>query len=236
MLNWKEFASPEALAQAQADEVAGWLSDAIATKNVASLAVSGGKTPARFFEVLSTRVRDWSKVTVTLVDERFVPPTSDRSNEKLTRDALLRNEAAKAHFVPLYSEVDTPEAAAEKAEYRLVEVHFPLDVVVLGMGTNGHTASFFPDAENLSELLDPKTPQTVLAVHAASAGEPRLTLTLPRIAEARHLLLHIEGGDKRDVFDQEMSADTPRLPIRFVMDAATSEPSVYWAPSKESQR
>lgn len=232
MLNWTEFDSPEALAQAQADQVAEWLAEAIAEKDVASLAVSGGTTPARFFEVLSTRRLDWSKVTVTLVDERFVPPSSDRSNEKLTRGHLLRNEAANTHFVPLYSEVDTPEAAAEKAEYRLVEVPFPLDVAILGMGTDGHTASFFPDAENLSSLLEPKSPQTIMAVHAASAEEPRLTLTLPRIAEARHFLLHIEGDGKRDIFEQAMAAGTPELPIRFVMDAATSEPFVYWAPNK----
>ncbi len=230
-MDWKEFASQEELAEAQADEIAGWLRDAVADKGIASLAVSGGTTPAKFFQALSRRTLDWSKVTVTLVDERFVPPTSDRSNEKLTRENLLRGEAAAAHFVPLYSDVVTVEAAAEKAEYRLVEVLFPLDIVILGMGTNGHTASFFPDAGNLSDLLDPKSPQTVMPMHAASAGEPRLTLTLPRIAEARHLVLHIEGTEKRRVFEEATSAASPHLPIRSVMDASVTEPIVYWAPS-----
>ncbi len=229
-MDWREFATPQELADAQADAVADALRTAIQERGGATLAVSGGTTPVRFFRALSSRNLDWTKVTVTLVDERYVPPTSERSNERLAHENLLQGAAAAAHVIALYSDADSAEAAAQRADLRMLEILFPIDVVVLGMGADGHTASFFPDAENLDDLLDPLTRQVVLAVHAASAGEPRLTLALPRIVSARMLILHIEGRAKREALDAALAAAEPRLPIRRVLDAAETTPIIYWAP------
>ncbi|TIX78223.1 MAG: 6-phosphogluconolactonase, partial [Mesorhizobium sp.] len=106
---------------------------------------------------------------------------------------------------------------------------WPLDVVVLGMGTDGHTASFFPDADNLEKLLDPSSERVVFPVHAASAGEPRLTLSLARIVRAGFVALHIEGEDKRNAFESAIGSET-RKPIRAVLDAAERPVEVFWAP------
>ena len=234
-LDWREFATPQDLAEAQADAVAEALRAAIQDRGGATLAVSGGTTPVRFFRALATRALDWSKVTVTLVDERYAPPSSDRSNERLAREALLQGAAAQAHLIALYSDADSVEVAAQRADLRMLEILFPIDVVVLGMGGDGHTASFFPDAENLDELLDPLTRQAVFAVHAASAGEPRLTLALPRLASARMLVLHIEGRAKRTVLEAALAAPDARLPVRRVLDAAETTPIVCWAPDQEEK-
>jgi 6-phosphogluconolactonase len=91
--DWHSFPSSEALAEALAAKVADVLESGLAERGSATLAVSGGSTPARFFDELSKRQLDWKNVVVTLVDERFVPPTSDRSNERLVRERLLQNEA-----------------------------------------------------------------------------------------------------------------------------------------------
>lgn len=229
-MDWRKFATPQDLAEAQADAVAESLRSAILERGGATLAVSGGTTPVRFFQALSTRALDWSKVAVTLVDERHVPPSSDRSNERLARENLLRGNAAPAHFIALHNDAESVEVAAQRADLRMLEILFPIDVVVLGMGGDGHTASFFPDAENLDDLLDPLVRQAVLPVHAASAGEPRLTLALPRIVSARMLVLHIEGRAKRNVLKAALAATGPRLPIRRVLDAAETTPIIYWAP------
>nr|WP_245453307.1 6-phosphogluconolactonase [Aquibium carbonis] len=229
-----DFSTPQDLAHSLADAVANALREAMRERGGATLAVSGGTTPVRFFEALSAQDLDWSKVSVTLVDERYVPPSSDRSNERLARMHLLRGPAETAHLIPLYSEADSVEVAAQRADLRMLEILFPIDVVVLGMGHDGHTASFFPDAENLEELLDPLTRQAVFAVHAVSAGEPRLTLALARIASARMLVLHIEGSEKRDVLNAALAAPEARLPIRRVLDAAETTPIIYWAPSQEA--
>jgi len=226
---WNGFADRQQLAAALADHVAARLTKAIAARGTALLAVSGGTTPARFLAALSLIPIAWDKVTVTLVDERFVPPSSPRSNAGLVSASLLRSKAAAARFVPLYHEAASIEDAAAWDSEALQSLAWPLDVVVLGMGGDGHTASFFPDADNLAELLDPSSQRIVLPVHAQSAGEPRLTLSMARIVAAGLIALHIEGESKRTAFDGAMGAG-PKKPIRKVLDAAPIPVEVFWAP------
>jgi 6-phosphogluconolactonase len=216
--DWSAFSDREALAETLADRVAETLSAAIERRGAGFLAVSGGTTPGRFFAALSSRPIAWDKVTVTLVDERFVPPSSPRSNAALVADTLLRNAASAARFAPLYHAADSAADAA---------------IAVLGMGTDGHTASFFPDADTLPDLLDPHNARIVLPVEAASAGEPRLTLSMPRLTGAGFLALHIEGAEKRAVFEAAMQAaiqGDDRKPIRAVIEASPRPVNVFWAP------
>lgn len=223
-----EFATRAALAEALAAAVSGTLADAIARRGTGLLAVSGGSTPGQFFATLSGAPINWSKVVVTLVDERLVPPSSPRSNARLVADRLLQGKAAAARFVPLYGGIDDAEASAALAEQRLGALPWPLDAVVLGMGTDGHTASFFPDAVNLEALLDPAQRDRVMPVHATSAIEPRLTLSLPAIVSAGMVALHIEGDEKRTVLNTAIGPDSS-LPISAVFDAATQPVQIYWA-------
>ncbi|MCZ8546477.1 6-phosphogluconolactonase [Mesorhizobium qingshengii] len=227
--NWHAFSGRPELATALAGRVADRLSKAIAERATALLAVSGGTTPAKFFAALSATPIAWDKVIVTLVDERFVPASSPRSNAGLVAANLLQNAAKAARFVPLYHEAVGIEDAAASDDAALLSLPWPLDVVVLGMGPDGHTASFFPDADDLPKLLDPASDRIVLPVHAASAGEPRLTLSLARIVDAGFIALHIEGEDKRTAFDGAV-APGPRKPIRAVLDAAPKPVEVFWAP------
>ncbi len=193
-----DFASREELAAALTSVVAAQLDEAIASRGKAVLAVSGGSTPALFFEALSQADIDWGKVVVTLVDERFVAETSPRSNAALVKANLLQDRAAAARFLPLASPLEDIAQATSVAEVALRLFGLPLDVVVLGMGNDGHTASFFPDADELEQVLDVSTPRLVSPVHAASAEEPRLTLTLPVIAiGAVHRASYRRRGESR---------------------------------------
>jgi 6-phosphogluconolactonase len=219
----------ETLAKTFAGRIVDVLTEAIKARGKALLAVSGGTTPVHLFKMLSETELDWWQVTITLVDERFVPPTSSRSNEGLARRDLLRGKAAAANFVGLYYGAATVEEAAGKAEAALSSLPYPFDLVVLGMGPDGHTASFFPDDPDLARPLDLSGKRIVLPIHAASAGEPRLTFSLPKLVEARHLALHIEGADKKQVLEKALG-DGPRLPIRAVFDAAKKPVEIYWAP------
>ena len=225
------FANGNALAEALASTVAAHLANAVEARGKAVLAVSGGTTPARFFKVLSLKDLPWEKITVTLVDERFVPPTSDRSNQKLVTDMLLQNRAAKASFVGLYNDAPNAEEGAKIAAQAIAKLGQPFDVVILGMGGDGHTASFFPGGDRLSDAISPDQPELVLPMHAEGAGEPRLTLTLPAIVKARLVALHIEGAGKMETLEAALgSGATADMPIRAVLRYEPIELEIFWAP------
>lgn len=225
------FASGEALAEALAAAVAADLAAALTVRRQATLAVSGGNTPRRFLQALSRQPLDWSRVAVTLVDERWVPESDPRSNAALVRRHLLQGPAAAARFVPLHRPLETPEAALPELEQALEALPLPLDVAVLGMGEDGHTASFFAGGDLLDEALDPAGPGAVLPMRAPGAGEPRITLTAPVLLGARHLYLHIEGEAKRRVLEQATSpgAAAGSLPITRVLAFRTGPLDAYWA-------
>lgn len=226
-----DFADGAALAAALAARVAGALSEAIAARGAATLAVSGGTTPKMFFAELSSQPVAWDKVTVTLVDERMVGPEHERSNLRLASLHLLQNRAAEARFVPLYVKNGDPDAAAEEAARRIDALKQPLDVVVLGMGTDGHTASFFPGGSTLASVTDPQCAASVMAIEAPGAGEPRLTLTLPRLIDAGLLVLHIEGAAKKAVLMRALQPGPMEdLPVRAVLRHAVRPVEILWAP------
>lgn len=231
-VNTHGFADPAALAAALAAHVAERLRSGLAERGFALLAVSGGRTPVRFFERLSQAPLDWSRVQVTLVDERWVDDQDPRSNARLVRGHLLRDAAAAARFVPLYTGAATPEDGQPEASRRVQALPLPFDAVVLGMGADGHTASFFPGGDRLAAALDPDTPARVLPMRAPGAGEPRITLTLSALLQARELLLHIEGEDKRDVLAAARSGqgEAAHYPVRAVLARASAPVAVYWCP------
>ena len=211
------FESRGSLCSALATDVANELQHHVRTKGSACLAVSGGSTPKLFFETLSRFDIPWSKVKVTLVDERQVPETSPRSNAKLVRENLLQNSAAGAAFVPLFENPDAKNAPT-------------LDVVVLGMGSDGHTASLFPGGDHLGEALNPQTKKRLMETSAPAAGESRLTFTLSALLDASLLCLHIEGHEKRDVLNKALAeGPVEAMPIRAIL--RSKKPlTLYWCP------
>ena len=226
------FTDCHALAMALAERVAERLRAGLLERDGALLAVSGGRTPLHFFELLARMPLDWSRVQVTLVDERWVDESDPRSNARLVREHLLRDAAAAAQFVPLYTGAATPEQGQAEASRRVRALPLPFDAVILGMGVDGHTASFFPDGDQLAAALDPDQPAGVLPMRAAGAGEPRITLTLPTLLATRQLFLHIEGEDKRKVLADARLGLGPaaHYPVRAVLKAAPVPVSVYWCP------
>ena len=227
----KTFESGAALAAGLADRVAAALSAAIAVRGEATLAVSGGSTPKAFFEALSTRALDWSKVKVTLVDERFVPEDNPRSNHLLVKTHLLKNAASTAEFVPLYRPEATIEDAAKRASGIVPGMTRPFDVAILGMGTDGHTASFFPGGDHLDAALDLGQPRRVMTMEAPGAGEARLTLSFSALHDAGLLVVHIEGAEKKAVLDKALAGrDEKDMPIRAVLERAQTAADIYWAP------
>jgi len=225
------FENRDDLAIALAEAVAADIAATIEAEGHATIAVSGGSTPAKFFAKLGKRKDiDWTKVTVTLVDERWVDETSNRSNALLVNEKMLQGPAAVAKFLPLYSGGDEPDLMAiAKTNALLAGLPHQFASVILGMGSDGHTASFFPGGDTLDEALS--NPGPALAIHAPGAGEPRVTLTLPRLLQTRSLYLHIEGAEKSDVLEKALG-DGPvdEMPVRAVLRQADKPVTVFWAP------
>ena len=225
------YGSRERLADALAAGVAATLAGGIATRGSAAIAVSGGSTPTLFFDHLSSLDIDWSLVTITLVDERFVPDDHPRSNLRLVRERLWRGNAGAARLVPLNA---WPHANLEDSVLqadRQIASFGPLDVAVLGMGNDGHTASFFPQGDRLTEALDPHCGRHVLPMHAPGAGEPRMTLSLRFLLESRFLALHLEGEEKLATLGRaRLDGSQEEMPVRAVLRRGRGKLHIFWAP------
>jgi 6-phosphogluconolactonase len=231
MVERRSFDARDELAKALADAVSADIAAAIAADGHAFIAVSGGSTPAKFFSALGKRKTvEWDKVTVTLVDERWVDETSSRSNANLVNEKMLQGPAASAKFLPLYTGGDEPDLTAiATTNASLAGLPHEFASVILGMGNDGHTASFFPGGDTFDEALS--NPGPALAIRAPGAGEPRVTLTLPRLLQTRSLYIHIEGDEKAEVLEKALGEGAvDDMPVRAVLRQTDKPVIVYWAP------
>ena len=226
------FTDCDAQALALAERVSENLRTALADRGRALLAVSGGSTPTEFFGRLSREKLDWSRVQVTLVDERWVPESESRSNARLVRRTLLQRQAATAVLVPLYSDAATPEAGLAATVARADALALPFDAVVLGMGDDGHTASFFPGGDHLAEALDLDGQTRAWPMRAPGAGEPRITLSLSTLLQTRTLYLLVRGEKKRELLaDARLGLGAAQhYPVRAVLTQPHVPVAVYWCP------
>ena len=223
-----EFKTREALVESLKDKIIASLSSAIETKGFATLALSGGSTPIKLLQALSLVEIEWQKVYVTLVDERWVDASSDKSNEKLIRANLLDNSAASAKFFNLKTDKEFAKDSIETLGVALEELSRKLDVVVLGMGLDGHTASFFPHSKELEHALS--TNDLVCATTATVEPKERVTLSRNFLLSATALFLHIEGKEKKEVFlTASTSDDASSMPIIAMMQQTQPLLEVYYA-------
>ncbi len=225
------FADPDALARACAARIADDLRSALRDRGAATLLLAGGSTPAPMFRRLAQADLDWSRVIIGQVDERFVSPDSPLSNGRMIRETLFTGRAACARFVPLWSDAADLAAAADAADAVMSALPHPWDVVLLGMGDDGHFASLFPGSPQLAEGLSHATDRLCIAVppHAPAPKEPRLSLTLRALLSARHILLMIRGEKKRVVIEAAHAGNTA-LPIHAVLAQTRTPVSTLWSP------
>jgi 6-phosphogluconolactonase len=225
----REFTGGEALAAALAGHVAAGIRHRLQHDGKAAIAVSGGTTPVKFFHALSAERLDWAAVTITLVDDRWVPAASPRSNAALLRANLLQGLASAATFLPLVNAADTPEAGRAAIEEAVAALPLPFAAVILGMGADGHTASFFPGGDHLAQALNPAG-RLVETMRSEAAIEPRITLTLPILLAADIVAIHVEGAAKREVLEAAGKAGpVEQMPIRAVL-TRQPPPEIFWCP------
>ncbi|NOX73506.1 MAG: 6-phosphogluconolactonase [Alphaproteobacteria bacterium] len=228
MVGFIEYRNRDGLAQGLAALVAGQLAVALADQGRATLVVPGGTTPGPFLRLLSDAAIDWGNVRVMLSDERFVPETSKRSNTRLLRETLLQGPAAAASLVPLVAEGTSPEDVIAVLT-DAIKTALPIDVCVLGMGADMHTASLFPGADRLDEALDPDSKAVLLPMRATGAPEPRLTLTAQVLRATKKTHILIAGRNKKRAFEvAEQQGPSTAAPIRAIL-TGPGEITIHYA-------
>ncbi len=223
-MNFHSFKDRDTLCVELEKTLTSLLSEGINSRGRASLAVSGGSTPVQLFKSLSSIDIDWQQVDICLVDERWVEPSDPDSNENLVRTHLLQNKAAAAQFIGMKNSATTAGEGEADCAAHLAKLQRPFDVLILGMGNDGHTASLFPGAVKLPQATDMDSGKICMGIAPVTAPHERMTLTLPEILASRQLFLHITGQDKKEVLEQAMQPGAvEEMPIRYVLQQADKE-------------
>ena len=213
-------------ADACASRLTDTLAAALAETGKAVFAGSGGSTPAPIYARMAATRLDWSKVAITLIDERYVPERSPESNTALIKGTLMTGPAAAARFVPLFHAEVTVDRAAALATHALAHEGARLDAVLLGMGEDGHICSMFPGSPTLKTLLTPTLRPAVYGVppgrDGAAPSLERLSVNLPYLVTARRVVLAITGPAKRVVFEREAAGDPAVQPVAALIAADVS--------------
>jgi 6-phosphogluconolactonase len=223
-MNIIDYPDAEMLAIGLADELASALRTALANEDRVLFVVPGGTTPGPVFDALCETGLDWDRVDVLLSDERWRPEVHVRSNTRLIRERLLTGRAAAARYLPLYAKAEEPEAVLAELEANISPA-LPIDVCLLGMGEDMHTASLFPGADNLEAALERRAP-ILVPMRVDGAEEPRVTLSARVLngAVAKHLV--ITGDKKRRAVERAQHTRPVEAPVAAVLDDMT----VHWAP------
>jgi len=221
---YHSFASREAMVKTAAKQIADAVNAAVKTKGIASLMLSGGSSPRPVYEALSVMDLPWDKVTIGLVDDRWIERGEGGSNETFLDEILLKGPAQNAKFIGLKTRDINPAAGVKASEARISAIEQPFDVCVMGMGLDGHTASWFPNSKGLKEALDPNNPHSVIAIDARGcpvAGDhpDRITLTLSAVMASKQIILMIPGTGKSTVFNDSAIKSVYDAPVKALRAA-----------------
>jgi len=229
VVNFHKFPNSDELSSNLSREICKILSQKIAEKGKATLVVSGGNTPKKLFKKLSFCDIEWDKVIISLCDERWVDNKYDDSNENLVKTYLLKNYASKARFIGMYQQKSTIEDAKISYEKIIRDELLPFDIVILGMGIDGHTASLFPNNENFEEAFGLKSSDLTLVVKKNGINFHRLGLTRAAILSSNHIFLHFEGEEKLQVYKSAIKNDNFNIyPISSILNQKLKDIEVYF--------
>jgi 6-phosphogluconolactonase len=221
---WHAFDANAPYINALGNTISARLQRTIESNGQACIAVSGGRSPIALFDRLSRCDINWEKIHVTLVDERFVAPDDEDSNERLVRDHLLVNQARRAKFTGLVTDPASIQNCVERANQAIQSVN----LAILGMGDDGHTASLFPGAPQLAQALSLEQTHRYMRITPPAAAHERISMTLAALLHAEQLILAISGPHKRKIYEQAAQKRTPELPVSFLITQSLAPLDVYW--------
>jgi len=220
-INTIEYDDRATATRAIAEQLARDLGQALADRETAVFLASGGNSPRPVLEALAQADLDWSRVIVSLSDERCAPEDHDHCNMAMVTDALANGPAAQARTVALWEAGDTNYEAAVKRLNATLAPLMPFDVSLIGMGLDGHTASIFPAGAGMDHARTGPGPFAATEPDPLpdEAPWPRITATLPALAQVRSQHLMLIGAEKIALFKRLMATD-PAAPITALATAS----------------
>jgi len=226
-MNWQVLPDRESASMALAQWLAERVKSSLKNGMRSRLALSGGTTPETAYRAFAAFALPWDQVDIALVDDRWVGSDQEGSNERLIRACFTDTRAS---IFGLVSPVLALEEGAAAASAKIAALR-PFDAIILGLGLDGHTASYFPAADGLARAMDADERESVVAIHAqqarvAAPWPERVTLSLPVIVETPRVALLAFGTEKRALLE----SNAPDLPIDRVKAAVGDRLSVFWAP------
>jgi len=228
---WWEYDSADEMAEAVAGDIGFIVESAIDARNEALLALPGGSTPLPIFAKLAEAKLPWKRVTIVPGDERLVPMDNELSNVRSIARAFL---PVGARVIPITADIADYKLAGNSADARLQDLHWPPDLVWLGMGSDGHTASIFNGPDMDDALNAPKARRAVGVMPEPlpkDAPVARVTLTRAAILSARTVLITITGDEKRELLEQAIEAGhSSKLPIGRVLAELEQPIDIHWCP------
>ena len=228
---WWDYDSPDELADAVAGDVGFIIESAVEARNASLIAVPGGKTGPAIFAQLAAQSLPWKRVTIVPTDERLVPMDDERSNVRAIARAFL---PTGARVIPIAADIADYKLAGNSADARLQDLPWPPDLVWLGMGADGHTASIFPGPDLQAALDAPKARRAIGVMPdplPEDAPVARVTLTRAAILAARTILITVTGQHKRDLLEGAIAdGHSSKLPIGRVLAEADQPIDIHWCP------
>ncbi|PDX42816.1 6-phosphogluconolactonase [Helicobacter pylori] len=219
-----EFENLEDCHKALTERFKEFFNTALKKHHQVSIAFSGGRSPISLLQKLSVLDLKWHECSISLVDERIIDTSHDDSNTKLLHDYLLQNNALKASFIPLLPKKISSDT---NALFHFTNQHFKQPhLAILGMGTDGHTASLFPET---SAFLNEEKENIVL-VKPANAPYERLSMSVNALENCEKLFLSISGVEKREVLEKALKESAPySLPIARILHSQKVTTEVFYA-------
>jgi 6-phosphogluconolactonase len=228
---WWEYDSVAEMADAVSGDVGFIVESAVDARNASLIALPGGETPQPIFQTLAARKLPWKQVTIIPTDERLVPMDDERSNVRGIAKTFLPNGA---RVIPIAADIADYRLAGNSADARLQDLPWPPDLVWLGMGEDGHTASLFAGPDLQNALDAPKARRAVGVMPdpmPSDAPVPRVTLTRAAILSARTMLITITGDRKRELLEAAIEdGQSSKLPIGRLLAEAEQPIDIHWAP------
>lgn len=230
-IEWWDYDSADEMADAVAGDIGFVIESAIEARGGAVIALAGGKTPLPIYERLARTKLDWKRVTIVPGDERIVPLGDPLSNVTAIGKAFLPKGA---RVIPLVS-ATAPDykAAGRAADALLQDLHWPLDLCLLGVGTDGHAASIFPGPD-FDEALNGPRERRALGVMPdplpPEAPVARVTLSRAAIASAQSVMIAVTGAEKRRVIEEAVKAGASSpLPIGRILAEVEQPVDIHWS-------